>query len=545
MAIHDPTRTDCKYLMVSVSAAALIGMSGLACQPTQVSTNTGPDDQVAATDLLSGDPSNGTDLSPPGPDGSDQNPDGTDSGDPGPTEPEDGNTDDVDDGDGNPGSGGIPEECLEMPNKFFPGSTANVFYGTEYPTHVPLTPGQIMAVGDFGGCSGLLITPEWVLTAEHCGLYTGSQFCIGPNANNPNTCFSAQAVYDQPQGGDMTLIYLGEDVRDTLPGVEPVRIFTGNLDSSWIGVTAEAAGYGTDENGNMGKREFTAEPIVGLWSDTLTIDGEGQHGVCFGDSGGPVMAIASDGSTRVLGALSNGDSSCVGQDNFTRVDVYRDWIESHTGPTEPAGPQPCGTVTDAGSCNSQATTATYCDNGELQVETCQGNDTCGYSGQADGWRCVAPSEDLCQGETNYGSCDSDVLTWCEDGQLLTRDCGFCGESCELYDNNYGFVCNQTECGGLDYQGACNGDVAEWCDNGERKEQDCAATGQVCDWVNNEVGYFCADNLDCGDLDWSGECNGDVVEWCNHDNERETRDCSDYNSTCGYVSDDIGYYCVSD
>ena len=67
------------------------------------------------------------------------------------------------------------------------------------------------------------------------------------------------------------------------PGVD----LTEDLDDSWLGRTAEASGYGRMENGGMGVRKFTAEPIVSLRGDTLTIDGEGRHGVCFGDSGGP------------------------------------------------------------------------------------------------------------------------------------------------------------------------------------------------------------------------------------------------------------------
>ncbi|MEZ4474949.1 MAG: trypsin-like serine protease [bacterium] len=218
-----------------------------------------------------------------------------------------------------------------------------VYHGTREPSALPLSPGQILAVGSFNGCSGTLIAPRFVLSATHCGHRRGAEFCMGPDPDRPNACLTAVAVHENPRA-DQTILEMDRDASSVLPGVQPIPILTEVMDNGWIGRTAEAAGYGQTEYGGFNTRWFTAEPIVRLTSDTVTIDGQNQRGVCFGDSGGPVMVQASDGSVRVAGDLSNGDGSCVGRDNYTRTDVFADWIEgSRARPSSrarPAAPSP-------------------------------------------------------------------------------------------------------------------------------------------------------------------------------------------------------------
>jgi hypothetical protein len=86
---------------------------------------------------------------------------------------------------------------------------------------------------------------------------------------------------------------------------------------------------------------------VDLAGHELTIDGEGRHGVCFGDSGGPVMVIDSGGVTSVAGNLSWGDPDCLGKDRYTRVDTNRAWLEGLLGPLEGLREPPAVITTDA------------------------------------------------------------------------------------------------------------------------------------------------------------------------------------------------------
>jgi 3D (Asp-Asp-Asp) domain-containing protein len=68
------------------------------------------------------------------------------------------------------------------------------------------------------------------------------------------------------------------------------------------------------------------------------------------------------------------------------------------------------------------------------------------------------------------------------------------------------------CQGLDFLGECQGDLLRWCEGGTLRQSDCAARGLVCAWQSNDVGYNCvtdsgeptpAPTPSCGD----GLCNG--------------------------------------
>ncbi len=356
---------------------------------------------------------------------------------------------------------------------------------------MPMSDGQQWAVANFYGCSGTLIAPTWVLSAQHCGLSAWSQACFGVDPKNSNVCVYGKNHYAHPSG-DIALLELSEDMTKKLPGIEPVPILTEDLDSSWIGTIVEAAGYGNQETGQMGEREFTAEPLVWLGWDTLTIDGEGKHGVCFGDSGGPVFAQASDGSVRVAGALSNGSDSCVGEDNFTRVDAYRDWIEGYTGPTQLPGPQPCGEVTVTGSCNANGDRATWCGLDDLlEIEQCGQGQVCSWSVADDGWRCIDAAADPCQGVTYWGDCNGNTLSWCDEGGLQTRECGACEETC-VPNDGWGYWCVPSTCKDLLFTGECiSSTTVRWCNReGEIETKDCSDSGQSCGWVDEDTGYWC-------------------------------------------------------
>lgn len=355
--------------------------------------------------------------------------------------------------------------------------TPLVYYGTAEPTVMPLTPGQVLAVVDFDGCSGAFVTDEWVLTAGHCGVRVGRTLCVGPEAANPTVCFTADRVEDHPRV-DMALVHVDAPASSRIPELEPIPILTEVIDASWIGRTAEAAGYGSQEDESIGEREFTAEPIAALEDPYVTIDGMGERGVCFGDSGGPLMVLASDSTVRVLGTLSYGDPSCVGRDSFTRTDLQLEWIEAIIGPIVVDGAE-CGRLTPGGDCLG-ASTSVWCDEatGLVTSETCAAGTACGWDEASAGYRCVA--DDPCMGVTAAGACQGETAVWCDQGTLRRRECGACDQLCRYVSDVRGFYCRENPCLGIDPDGECDGTVLTLCDPDEGVfTVDCAEYGRVC------------------------------------------------------------------
>lgn len=396
-----------------------------------------------------------------------------------------------------PGGGGV-DECGDL------RGVSAVYFGTERPTHVPLTEGQILAVGKIGGCSGTLIAPRWVLTATHCGLSRGDSFCMGTDPRRPVDCVRAARVIAHPTS-DSTLVELERAATDAMPGVEPVPLFTGTLDRSWIGRRVELAGYGQNERGGYGVRAFTAQPLVALRGDMVSTDGEGRHGVCYGDSGGPMFVIASDGSVRVAGSLTGGDGSCVGVDEYTRVDVYYDWMVGYTG--EPPAPPGGGTEpTPPPPAPSDPPPS----------------DPPPSDPPSDPPPPGAPPS--CAELGTWGRCERDVAVWCEDGVLHERDCGVCGEICREAPELGGAYC--------DLPGVPPGDPPPG-DPGD------PSPGDPGDPPPGDPG----DPPPGGDLCELGACTGSILSWCGCDGTVYEFDCAWIGARCELIDPSIGHDCT--
>ncbi len=373
-----------------------------------------------------------------------------------------------------------------------------VYHGTTLPTYVPLTEGQIMAIGAWTGspsggsivCSGTLIAPEWVLTADHCGIGNNDYFCFGPDADNPVGCLGVAEVHTKPQTTegqlDMTIARLEQDATVAIPGVEPILVVVEPL-PPYVGQLGETAGFGETELGTSGVQYFAVETIDDVGTENpqeLVVNGGGQRGVCYGDSGGPAMIIDGDGVARVAGVLSWGDPSCVDRDRYTRADLALTWIETYTGATPPPVGAPCGDFDAVGRCSGER--AIWCQDGTVASQECT---TCGWDATAGGFRCI-DGADSCQGYDRLGSCDGEIARWCDNGEPKARDCACLGQICTVDITQGGSSCIDDPCMGLDYLGECQGTVARWCESGTLREYDCAQDNRQCGWVDDQTGYWC-------------------------------------------------------
>ena len=110
-------------------------------------------------------------------------------------------------------------------------------------------------------------------------------------------------------------------------------------------------------------------------------------------------------------------------------------------------------------------------------------------------------EDPCTGVSWEGECDGDTVIWCEDGELQSLDCTSDGQECGWSDEAGWYDCldpgGGAGCGAIDDAGTCEGEVVVWCDGGALADMDCAADGQECGW-SEEAGYY-----DCVELGQGG------------------------------------------
>lgn len=402
------------------------------------------------------------------------------------------------------GAGDTLDQMCQGPRKSRGTATPFIVNGTRTPTAVPLSAAQqeaVVSLYGLGDCSGALIASRVVLTARHCTVdrsgnpISASNFTVsfGQNDYNPSLQLGVTSVVNNPTD-DLAMLVL-EAAPSQYINVAPIPINVEQVTSAWVDRTVEAAGYGLTDPSSQSSdgRYFVAEPVYDVYGNMIEINGEGIHGVCFGDSGGPVMGVAGTGDVRVLGALSNGDQSCTGIDRFTRTDPFVAWIENTTGPTQGGGPVPCGAISATGRCINSGDGVQFCQSDELTTVDCSAsNQLCGWSAADNGYRCVARGSDPCQGVDSYGLCDGTVSMWCAQGQLRQFDCALCQMACGHVDENIGYDCLQGDaCGGLDYLGRCNGNVAEWCESGQIQSVDCMATyGTTCGWIDDTTGYYC-------------------------------------------------------
>lgn len=323
--------------------------------------------------------------------------------------------------------------------------TQGIRNGTREPQILPLEEGQILALGwlhprgepGANFCTGTIIAPDLVATARHCIEGRNGRnisFGIGLLPNDPRASFPVAESFAHPNV-DAAILRLAVDAVEQVPELIPVAFNRERPDwEGLIGSEVEAGGYGETYDRSRFGRYFAVVELEGIDDTFVHVNGRGQQGICFGDSGGPVMTVNQAGEIVILGVESSGDSSCVGRDRLTRLDRLADWID----------------------------------------------------GIANGER----PEDMCGDVDFLGRCDGQVAQWCQNGAIEERDCGRRNQVCAFIDDDTGYFCaDAPPCGDIDSRGICEGDTVVRCRFGNRVYEDCARDDEVC--RTDGSGAFCA------------------------------------------------------
>lgn len=172
-------------------------------------------------------------------------------------------------------------------------------------------------------CSGVRIAPALVLTAKHCAAKLGSgRVWFGPSLEDADFSVDIREfLIDEDEDRDLAVAVLADSSRP-VPYISPAFDLE-PLESS----VATLAGYGLDEDGNIGARRFVQEPVVEMDDERLVVDGTGGSGACLGDSGGPLLMTGSRGE-YVVGILSVGSASCTKIDVYQRLTPVQGWLQS-------------------------------------------------------------------------------------------------------------------------------------------------------------------------------------------------------------------------
>lgn len=179
------------------------------------------------------------------------------------------------------------------------------------------------------GCTGEVISSQWVLTAQHCtdGIDWMNVY-LSNSTSNRGTAHPADSVRNSPYG-DVALVHLASPV-----SVAPLKMANSYTPAS--GQSGVIMGYGLRANKTPSTGLYKATVnVIGSSTDAYGgraihvrgVDGASNHG----DSGGPLFV-----NNVIVGVCSTGDVADPGSNknatsNYANLSGSRQWIANTAG----------------------------------------------------------------------------------------------------------------------------------------------------------------------------------------------------------------------
>jgi hypothetical protein len=297
-------------------------------------------------------------------------------------------------------------------------------------------------------CSGAMIAPKVVLTAGHCVAGFDGWTVKAPYAGNQSASSSQGVVYDytttdnyvNANQHDVGLLVLDSAI--TLPTYPVVATSAAPVGTNVVNV-------GRIDNGQMSYTKlFVSQPLAiqSGSSKGFPFAYVTAHVIQPGDSGGPDLIPGPAPRTIVAVNSGAGDNWQI----LARVDLVASWIgqqvAANGGDSPPSQPPSTPASCAHALCDEGGKLVSSCDPCVAQVcaqdayccSTAWDNVCVSEVASICGQSCsTPPPSDPCNGITYAGQCDAGVLSWCENNQLQSVDCGAYNKQCG-WDGGNGF-----------------------------------------------------------------------------------------------------------